>query len=361
MNPIPQSFPSPVPRAREVPPDPSVDQAEKARQFEQLLDGNPSQVRPHDHFPSTEASAKEVTSADEAGKAESSEETTPVQENADGLNLETTDEAVSIAEVASGRICSSHGKTKQTEGPDSRTETDPPAQDGSDIETTASAEIASAKEAGSDRKTSFGKELKGSKSSPGITENARTSDGIDSVVVEGDGKFTVAVHARKKKDHKGDDSSGDASPYRSGIPLPVNQASVLPVSETAVTSGTEAVGKIEQIAALIAQTAQQVTFQGNDSVRISLSPEQLPDSKLIIQMTQQVVQVTFLSDNASSLSLLQSRGGEVAASLALRFDREIRIEVKAGGEGSDAGDSEAVLASWAVQGNSRSGSASANA
>ena len=78
-------------------------------------------------------------------------------------------------------------------------------------------------------------------------------------------------------------------------------------------------------------------------------------------MTQQVVQVTFLSDNAASLSLLQARGGEVAASLALRFDREIRIEVKSGGEGSESGDSDTTLASWAVQGNSGSGSASANA
>jgi hypothetical protein len=173
-----------------------------------------------------------------------------------------------------------------------------------------------------------------------------------------------AVHARKKRDHGGDGSAGDGSQgsqYGAGVPIPVDHSQDISLSQISRASATEAAGRIEQIAALIAQTAQQVTFDGNDRALITLSPEQLPDSKLIIQMTQQVVQVTFMSDNASSLALLQARGGEVAAALALRFDKEIRIEVKDGGDGSDAGDSGTTRASWAIQGNSGNSSTSGNA
>jgi len=442
MNPIPNIFPPPA-SVRDYTPAPSVDQADRVRQFEQMLDDAPPtsrEVTPKettsaepskDDFPVQDNnSAQEIEMTDEgvttvevasgrigashgkakaAGeldstsdsqaylleKADSSVEISTAGEGFSGREIETTYEGVTTAEVASGRVGASHGKVKAAGEIEPTAESNTSTENDSDSETTASVGIAtggfasvgklsvketvSGKAVASFHESSVrGASVTGVQGSLSEIQGSPTEEIAqnfvegDSVAFEEINPSTAsmdstemlhggAVNGLKKKGHEGDDTSGDSSQYGSGIVIPVKQSVVVPPGDVSALSGAEAVGRIEQIAALIAQTAQQVTFDGNDSVRISLSPEQLPDSKLVIQMTHQVVQVTFLSDNASSLSLLQARGGEVAASLALRFDREIRIEVKTGGYGSDSSDSDTTLASWAIRGNAESGSTSSNA
>jgi hypothetical protein len=316
MNPIPPSFPDYNPPARATPPASNVDNAERVQQFEQMLDRKnaSSTERSPDHPHHT--SSKETDASKEAGRSKKSD---------------SAKESDSSKEPQSGI---STKKTKHAESPDST----------SPLSLNEESEIAHDSEEGDSQAVDA------------------ESDSLSSLEPTGT-VLADAVHARKKRGQGEDEPSGDGSQaqYGGGVPVPVDRTPEVSLSEISHASATEAVGRIEQISTLIAQTAQKVTFEGNDRATITLSPDQLPDSKLIIQMTQQVVQVTFLSDNASSLALLQARGGEVAAALAMRFDKEIRIEVKDGGDGSDAGDSGTTRASWAIQGNSGSGSTSANA
>jgi hypothetical protein len=317
MNPIPPSLPSYNPPARDAVPARIADDSSRIQEFEKLLDrqATSSTERSLDHL--DQPSAREAHSsrpAEQPKKADPSKQDGSGKEAAAAVpNQKTLDACASESEAF-------HAPQGETVERHHSEDSDGPTVDAAG-------------------------------DSPSTLEPTGTL-------------LADAVHARKKHGHGGDEASGGdflGSQYGASVAIAADHSIDTSRNEVTPASITEAVGRIEQISELIAQTAQQVTFDGNDRASITLSPKQLPDSKLIIQMTQQVVQVTFLSDNASSLSLLQARGGEVAAALAMRFDREIRIEVKDGGDGSDAGDSSSSRASWTVQGNSGNGSSSANA
>lgn len=162
----------------------------------------------------------------------------------------------------------------------------------------------------------------------------------------------------------GDDEDERNEPDGQGfhaMSLPTLEHPVTLKESLSTVSPTEAVARISELSALIADAASSVTFDHSGTATIELAQSQLPDSKVVIRMEGNLIQVTFRSDNASSIALLQARGAEVAGALAIRFDREITVELVEGDSRDDDGTS---LETWAVsgrdhaQGDARSGTPS---
>jgi len=143
-----------------------------------------------------------------------------------------------------------------------------------------------------------------------------------------------------------DDDEGDPQGQgRETMTAPALQHPVFQKDSVSTISPTEVVTRISELSALIADAASNVTFESSGTATIELSQTQLPDSKVVIRMQENVIQVIFRSDNASSIALLQARGAEVAGALAIRFDREITVELVEGDGPDDRGTS---LETWAV-------------
>lgn len=118
-----------------------------------------------------------------------------------------------------------------------------------------------------------------------------------------------------------------------------------PIS-TVATSPADAVARISELCRMIGESASTVTLDSSGTATIELAQSQLPDSRVVIKVDQSSVRVTFLTDNPSSIAVLQARGAEVAGALSLRFDREISVELI--DESEAGGESASSLGSWAV-------------
>lgn len=119
-----------------------------------------------------------------------------------------------------------------------------------------------------------------------------------------------------------------------------------PLSSDA-TAPVDAAARISELCRLIGESASTITLDGSGTATIELAQSQLPDAKVIVKIDESSVRVTFLTDNPSSIAVLQARGAEVAGALSLRFDREISVELVDESE-ADA-ESGYSRGSWAVE------------
>lgn len=158
--------------------------------------------------------------------------------------------------------------------------------------------------------------------------------------------------AREEDQGENKDTQGNADPSLGMTAHYVIHQTFEPLSSEA-TSPVDAAARISELCRLIGESASAITLDGAGTATIELAQSQLPDAKVIVKLDESSVRVTFLTDNPSSIAVLQARGAEVAGALSLRFDREISVELVDESE-ADA-ESGYSLGSWAVARGSFSG------